>query len=129
MGTAVSKSFTVTYTPAAALIAVSSILPTNFTSATLPYDATIGVSGSNLINVNRIDFSWTGPSGPGSASWFKGDASWNANVSGITATAMTLRPRVLAPSGETPGTSSWTVTFKDAVGTAVSKSFTVTYSR
>jgi hypothetical protein len=124
-GTTVSKTFAVSYTPPAAVIAVSAISPTTFTSATVPYNATISVSGGNLTNVNRIDYSWTGAS-TGSSSWLKGDAKWNAGVSGITATSMTLTPQVLASTGEVAGATNWTVTFKDAAGTTVSKTFRVT---
>ena len=109
-------------------IGVGTISPTSFRSATLPYDAKLDVSGTNLANVTRIDYSWSGESGTGSSSWLKGDVLWNANVSGITTTGMTVTPRVLASSVESVGTTNWTIAFKDGTGSSVSKAFTVTYT-
>jgi hypothetical protein len=122
-----SKSFTVTYTPATTSLSLTSLVPSTITTSTAPYDATLSAAGANFNNVNQVAFSWSGAVS-GSATWNKGDSSWNSKVTVNSDTSMTLMPRVVETSPPWSGTVTWTVTLRDPTGATALKFFTVTYT-
>jgi hypothetical protein len=126
-GATASRSFTVTYTPSTTVLSFTNLTPSQITTSTAPYDATLSATGTNFYNVNQITFTWSGAVS-GSATWYKGDTNWNAKVTVNSDTSMTLRPRVVETNPTWSGTVYWTVTLKDTTGATASRSFTVTYT-
>ncbi|MDI6704535.1 MAG: peptidoglycan DD-metalloendopeptidase family protein, partial [bacterium] len=107
-------------------LSFTDLTPSEISTSTAPYDAELLASGSNFKNVNKITFEWSGATS-GSATWNKGDASWNERVKVTSDNYMTLRPRVVETDPTWSGTVNWTVTLKDTTNATASKSFTVTY--
>jgi PKD repeat protein len=102
--------------------------PPTITTSSSTYRATLQLTGSNFLNVNQVSYSWTG-AGSGSATWNKGDLSWNSAVVVGSDGSMTLSPVVLSNvTSSQSKTWTWTVTLRDNTGATASGSFTVTYN-
>ena len=119
-----SAAFTVV-APAAALSFIG-LSPATFTTGAAGYQASTTASGSNFNNVTKVAFAWTGAT-TGTATWNKGDASWNARATLDSDAALTLRPVVTA-AGDPAGTTTWTVTLTDSAGATKAQTFTVAYT-
>ena len=117
---------TVTVSKTATALSLTSLSPSSFSTSTAPFQPSISASGSNFSNVNQITFNWSG-SINGSATWLKGDSNWNAKVSFLSDTSMSLSP-ILTSAGDPSGTSTWTITLTDVTGATASQSFIVTYA-
>ncbi|MCX6092540.1 MAG: PKD domain-containing protein [Candidatus Bipolaricaulota bacterium] len=130
-GATAYRSFTVTYNPPAPptpTLSLTGLTPPTITTSSSTYQATLQLTGSNFLNVNRVSYSWTGPDS-GSMTWNQGDSNWNSAVTVGSDGSMTLRPVVL--SNETSSQSKtwiWTVTLRDNTGATASRPFTVTYN-
>jgi hypothetical protein len=114
-------------TPTSPSLSFTGLTPSQISTSTSPYQATLSASGSNFNNVNRVSFNWSGAVS-GSATWYKGDANWNNKVTINSDNSMTLQPGVVETNPTWSGTAYWTVTLRDNTGATVSKSFTVTYT-
>jgi PKD repeat protein len=102
--------------------------PPTITTSSSTYRATLQLTGSNFLNVNQVSYSWTG-AGSGSATWNKGDLSWNSAVVVGSDGSMTLSPVVLSNvTSSQSKTWTWTVTLRDNTGATASRPFTVTYN-
>ena len=108
-------------------LSFTGLTPSQISTSTSPYQATLSASGSNFNNVNRVSFSWSGAAS-GSKIWNKGDTNWNAAVTVNSDLSMTLQPRVVETNPTWSGTVYWTVTLRDNTSATASRSFTVTYT-
>ena len=109
-------------------LSFTNLTPSQISTSTSPYQATLSATGSNFNNVNRISFSWYGAASD-SATWYKGDTNWNNKVTINSDNSMTLKPGVVETNPAWSGTAYWTVTLRDDTGKTASKSFTVTYTQ
>ena len=107
-------------------LSFTGLTPSQISTSTSPYQATLSASGSNFNNVNRVSFSWSGAAS-GSATWYKGDTDWNNKVTVNSDNSMTLQPGVVETNPTWSGTAYWTVMLRDNTGATASRSFTVTY--
>jgi hypothetical protein len=119
-----SRTFAVTYTPIPTL-SFTNLTPSTLSTSTVPYQPTLSATGANFSNVTKVNFTWSGATS-GNITWLKGDTNWNAKVTVISNTSMTLQP-VVAAAGDPHGTTHWTVTLTDASNASASRTFTVTY--
>jgi cell wall-associated NlpC family hydrolase len=122
------RTLSITILTARPSLSFTSLTPSQITTSTALFDATLSAGGSNFNNVVQIIFSWSGVVS-GSATWNRGDSAWNARVTVHSDSSMTLRPRVVETSPTWSGTVHWTVTLRDNTGASASRSFTVTYTR